>query len=125
MAKVSNIKQPATPAKPAPGKGVSFVAPSALSLDVGRRVVEESVESVNIDDEINTLTERTTRIKGKAIQELFESFIKAAKNDPSITLAAIRGNDKAAKEILRQKLDVAIGLRIAQRGEDGIDKITM
>jgi hypothetical protein len=129
MAKKTNVtpiteaKKMATEPKAAPGTGIAtYVNPKALSTEVGQKAVMAWKETKDIDNEIATLEEQNQKRKGAALKLLTMAFIKAATNDKTIVLEHVYKDKSTEQRELRQKMEVAIGLKVVKRGEDGVER---
>jgi hypothetical protein len=109
----------------AASKAVGFVASSALSLDVGEKAVKAFK---GVDTALNTAKdniERAERGKRETLKDLTQAFTKAALNDKRIVLADQYSDEKKVIEAMNERLRVAIGIKVVQRGEDGTEKIVL
>jgi hypothetical protein len=126
MAKSPATKAPESTKPMATNTAVaSYVNPGALSLDVGEKAVKAFKSVKDTDQTISDLMNENAAKKGQTLAYLTEAFVKAALNDKTILLANIHKDEKALQKTLRQKLDVAIGVKQVTRGEDGTEKFTM
>lgn len=121
-------KKPATVApqstKPmAKETALSYVSPKAMSVDVGEKAVKAFKVTKDHDQQIADMVQQNTAQKGQTLAMLTEAFFVAATNDKNIKLGAIHSDQAADLKDLRQRLEVAIGIKIASRGDDGVEKI--
>lgn len=125
MAKAATKTASTKPMAKDTSKAVGFVNPSAMSADVGRKAMESFGEAKMADDQIRELSNENTRRKGQTLMSLTMSFVKAAKEDKNINLADINSDKKEDASRCRAKLEVAVGIKIATKNEDGTDKLTL
>jgi hypothetical protein len=102
---------------------VAYVNPKAMMIDVGEKAVIAFKATKDTDEQISKLAEQNTAQKGQTLAMLTEAFYHAAVNDKNVRLADIHSDQATSLKELRQRLEVAIGMKIASRGEDGIEKI--
>ena len=102
---------------------LSYVNPKAMSVDVGKKAVEAFKATKDVDAQISELAQQNTAQKGQTLAMLTEAFFVAATNDKNIKLADIHSDQNATLKELRQRLEVAIGMKIVNRGDDGVEKI--
>ena len=125
MAKAATKTASTKPMAKDTSKAVAFINPNALSTDVGRIAMENFGEAKIADDQIRELTSENTRRKGQTLMSLTQSFVKAAMADKSVILGDINSDKKDDVTRLRSKLEVAVGIKIATKGEDGTDKLSL
>ena len=104
---------------------VGYVAPGALSLEVGRKAMEDFGEAKIADEQIKELNSENVRRKGQTLKDLTMAFVKAANNDKTIILGDVNSDKKDDAGRLRSKLEVAVGIKVATKNEDGTDKLTL
>jgi hypothetical protein len=104
-------------------KALSYVNPKAMSIDVGEKAIKAFKATKDIDQQISDLTQQNQTQKGQTLAMLTEAFFKAATEDKNIKLGNINHDVAADLKDLRQRLEVAIGIKVAARGEDGVEKI--
>ena len=95
----------------------SYVNPKALAVDVGMKAVKAFLQTKTTDDKINELMQQNTMQKGQTLAMLTEAFYHAATNDKTIKLENIRFDVKEDLSALRQKLEVAVGIKIETSSE--------
>lgn len=101
-----------------------YVAPAAMSADVGRKVIEHLGGTFGEITELrDQLAEVETR-KASQLLLLTQAFVKAAANDKRINLTALNVKSEKPEDVkeLRQQLEVAIGLRTVSLNPDGTRK---
>ena len=126
MAKTPGTKAPeSTKPMAATGQALSYVNPNALSTDVGEKAVMTLKSVKDVDQKIADMADENSRKKGQTLAKLTEAFVKAAVNDKTIVLRNIHSETGAEQKTLRQKLDVAIGIKIVSRGEDGTERFNL
>jgi hypothetical protein len=106
-------------------RAIAFVSPTAMSVDVGERAMAAFKNSKELDAQISELTQSNQVKKYETLKSLTMSFVKAAQADKTIDLGKIHSDVDKEVSQLRQKLDVAIGIRTATRNEDGTDKLSL
>jgi hypothetical protein len=77
------------------------------------------------DRDVSELQHKNAMIKGQTNAMLTEAFVHAAMADKNIKLAVINTEDQSALKDLRSRLEVAVGIKIASRGDDGIEKVVL
>ena len=127
MAKTSAQKaatQAPDSTNPTATKGaLSYVSPKAMSVDVGEKAVKAFKVTKDQDQQIADLQQQNTAQKGQTLAMLTEAFFIAANNDKNVKLGNIHSDAAADLKDLRSRLEVAVGIKIAKRGEDGTEKI--
>jgi hypothetical protein len=125
MAKKPNpaTKAPESTKPMAKETALSYVNPKAMSVDVGEKAVKAFKATKDVDSQISELSQQNTAQKGQTLAMLTEAFFIAATNDKNIRLGDIHSDENATLKNIRQRLEVAIGLKIASRGDDGVEKI--
>jgi hypothetical protein len=103
--------------------GLSYVNPKAMSIDVGEKAVAAFKVTKETDDKISQMASENTAQKGQTLAMLTEAFFIAATNDKNVKLGNIHSDVAADLKDLRSRLEVAIGIKIASRGDDGVEKI--
>jgi hypothetical protein len=92
--------------------GIVAVKRSALSVDVGPRVIHalwnNSSREMEITDELNQLQGRK---QYEQLSQLTMAIIKAARADKSIDLSVLYEGEKKAMEKLNNQLGIALGFR--------------
>lgn len=83
----------------------------ALSLDVGPAAIAAMVKSDQDRGNIDKLNREIESRDFTALSMLTQGIVKAANADSQITLGAIFGEDKKAKEALYDQLMIAIGVK--------------
>lgn len=128
MAKSTTVNKAKAPkmAQATTNQALAYVSPKALSVDVGEKAVKAFMATKQTDEKISELTNQNLQQKGQTLAMLTKAFVNAALNDKNIKLEIARLDDQKGKEAsdLRQRLEVAVGIKHAQRGEDGVEKIT-
>ena len=131
MAKKSNV----TPIKEAPkmaqaeqvkpSTALAYVNPKALSADVGEKAVMAWKATKEMEDQISDLEAQTNKTKGAALKMLTLAFVKAATVDKSIKLEDIYLEKSEKLRDLRQRCEVVVGIKVARKGEDGVERYEM
>jgi len=100
------------------GTGLYALKGSAVSLDVGPRVINEWFKD---DIKIDALTNEINTLKGQKrydrLADLTLAIVKAAEHDDKIDLTATVSTDKKAKEKLNNLLGVALGFKEVKQAE--------
>jgi hypothetical protein len=144
MAKMAKTTKPAktnvvtpsnvTPIKEAPKmaqaqtetkQAVAYVNKNALSTDVGQKAVMAWKATKDTEKQITDLAEDNARRKGAALKMLTLAFIKAATADKNIKLEDVYLEKSAKLNDLRQRCEVAVGIKVAKKGEDGVERYEM
>jgi hypothetical protein len=137
MAKKANpVKSNVTPIKETPkmaeaqkvepkGTAVAYVNPKALSTDVGEKAVMAWKATKDVETQIADLEDQNNRQKGHALKILTLAFAKAAAIDKSIDLSAIYLEKNEKNRDLRQRCEVVVGIKVAKKGEDGVERYEM
>jgi hypothetical protein len=94
-----------------------------MMVDVGQKAVAAFKITKETDAEIAELAQKNTAQKGQTLAMLTEAFYHAAVNDKNVKLGNIHSDAATDLKDLRQRLEVAIGIKIATRNEDGTEKI--
>lgn len=124
MAKAAKTKQPeSTKPMAKEEKSLSYVAPKAMSVHIGEEAVKAFKATKDTDAQISELSQENAQRKGKTLTMLTKAFYNAAVNDKNIRLADIHSEQGSTLKDLRQRLDVVVGIKVVQRGEDGVEKI--
>jgi len=114
---------PASTRPAAKETALSYVSPKAMSVDIGEKAVLAFKATKDTDEEINRLSTENRAQKGQTRAMLTEAFFIAANNDKNIKLGNIHSDAAADQKDLRQRLEVAVGIKVASRGDDGVEKI--
>ena len=125
MAKKPATKQPESTKPMAKETALAYVNPKAMSIDVGKKAVEAFKATKDVDAQISELAQQNTAQKGQTLAMLTEAFFIAANNDKNVKLADIHSDQAATLKELRQRLEVAIGMKVVNRGTDGVEKIVL
>jgi hypothetical protein len=123
MAKKPETVAPKSTKPLAKEQSLAYVNPKAMSVDVGEKAVKAFKTTKDNDQQIADMVQQNTAQKGQTRAMLTEAFFVAATNDKNIKLGNIHSDVAADLKELRQRLEVAIGIKIASRGEDGVEKI--
>jgi hypothetical protein len=129
--KTTNAKTNVTPIKETPKMAEAtkvpqaYVNKNALSADVGQKAVMAWKATKDTDQKIAELSETNNRQKGTALKMLTLAFVKAASNDKSIKLEDVYLEKSAKLTELRTKCEVAVGIKVAKKGEDGVERYEM
>ena len=102
---------------------LSYVSPKAMSVDVGEKAVRAFKVTKDQDQQIADLQQQNSAQKGQTLAMLTEAFFVAANNDKNIKLGNIHSDAATDLRDLRSRLEVAVGIKIAKRGDDGVEKI--
>jgi hypothetical protein len=105
-------------------KAVGFVLANAISADVGEKALANLKGAMETDAEISDLTFQSDKKKYLTLALMTDAFVKAAKADKRIDLGDVLKDGKTWG-VLREKLEVVMGVRIINRSEDGAEKITL
>lgn len=103
-------------------KAVGFVLANAISADVGEKAFVNMKSSMEVDDEISTLAFQNDKKKHLTLALMTDAFVKAAKSDKRIDLGDVLKDGKIWG-VLREKLEVVLGVRVINRADDGAEKI--
>jgi hypothetical protein len=120
---IQETKEVAEQAKSA--TAVAYVNPKALALDVGEKAVMAWKNSKDVEAQIADLTDENTKKKGAALKMLTLAFAKAASIDKNIRLEDIYLEKSEKLRDLRQRCEVVVGIKVAKRGEDGVERYEM
>jgi hypothetical protein len=123
MAKVAKTEAPKSTKPMAKETALSYVNPKAMMVDVGEKAVMAFKTTKDIDAEIADKMQENQARKGQTLSMLTEAFYHAAVNDKNIHLAKAYSEAGADLKDIRQRLEVAVGIKIASRAEDGTEKI--
>jgi hypothetical protein len=123
MAKKPETTAPKSTKPLAKEQALAYVSPKAMSVDVGEKAVKAFKVTKDHDQQIADMVQQNTAQKGQTLAMLTEAFFIAATNDKNIKLGNIHSDAAADLKDLRSRLEVAIGIKIASRGEDGVEKI--
>jgi hypothetical protein len=104
---------------------VAYVNKNAISADVGQKAVMAWKATKDTDQKISELSEQNNRQKGAALKMLTLAFIKAAQADKNIKLEDVYLEKSAKLTDLRQRCEVAVGIKVARKGEDGVERYEM
>lgn len=122
------VKPGAAPASTAPmAKNTAvapYVAPAAMSADVGQKVLLQYGQAYEEGVELKDQLQKVETRQRSQLLLLTEAFVKAAKNDKRINLTALNVKSEKPDDVkeLRQQLEVAIGLRTVAMNADGTRK---
>jgi hypothetical protein len=125
MSKNAKAATASTSKKTAEPKAVAFIAANALSTDVGAKAMEAFRISKNEDAKIAELSQENTKRKGETLKTLTLAFVKAATADKNIRLADCQSDTEKQVRALREKLEVAVGIRTVAQNADGTNKIEL
>lgn len=125
MAKATKTEAPKATRPMAKETALSYVNPKAMMIDVGEKAVAAFKVTKELDEKIAFEAQQNTARKGQTLAMLTEAFFHAAVNDKNIHLAKIHSDAGADTKDVRQRLEVAVGIKIASRGEDGTEKIVL
>lgn len=103
----------------------AYVNPKALSADVGQKAVLAWKNTKDTQEKILEMSEQNKQQKGAALKLLTMAFVKAATEDKNIKLEDIYLEKSAKLNDLRQRCEVAVGIKVAKRGEDGVERYEM
>lgn len=126
MAKKAVVK-PVTPIKETPkmakeSTAIAYVNPKALSIDVGEKAVKAWKATKDTEEKITELSEQNNAQKSQTLKMLTLAFVKAAQNDPNVKLADVYRDKSEVQRDIRQRCEVAVGIKIAKKGEDGVER---
>jgi hypothetical protein len=134
MAKMSKIIQAKTPSevktmavvqtatKPAPKPSTAvaaFLREEAMSKDVGVKVLAGLSKSTLDLQDAEDVLDTAKRKQNGHLGSLMHAFWKAARNDPSIKIGDAFSEQKPLLKDLRQRLEVAVGLKERKVNDDG------
>jgi hypothetical protein len=102
---------------------LSYVNPKAMSIDIGEKAVAAFKQTKDDDQQIADMQAQNRVQKGQTLAMLTEAFFVAATNDKNVKLGNIHSDVAADQKDLRTRLEVAIGIKIASRNDDGTEKI--
>jgi hypothetical protein len=122
---VPDIKKEAPKMAQAQTQAVAYVNKNALSTDVGQKAVMAWKQTKDVDAQITELSEQNNRQKGAALKMLTLAFIKAAQADKNIKLEDVYLEKSAKLTDLRQRCEVVVGIKVAKKGEDGVERYEM
>jgi|SRR5215471_13633255 len=99
----------------------TYVAASALSTDVGQKAVAAFTPLWGEEKhKLEQMQNAAKTSKGATLHYLTMAFIKAAKNDKGVKLTDIYAETTTqAYKDLKLKLEVALGIRVVRKQEDG------
>ncbi len=106
-------------------KAVSFLAANAMSADIGKKAMEDFGVAKQTDAAISEMTAENSARKGATLKALTLAFVKAATADKGVNLGHVQSDVDKEVSQLRQKLEVAVGIRVANRQPDGTDKVEL
>lgn len=106
----TKAKKPGTK-KAAPTRELIVVKTGALSLDVGPTILATLDKTAKDEAKAQTILSEVSDKRYDALSNLTLAVIKAAKADPSVSLAAVFADDRKAISKLNDQLCIAIGLR--------------
>jgi hypothetical protein len=106
-------------------QAVAYINPKALATDVGEKAVMAWKQTQDVEDQISDLVDQNTRRKGDALKMLTLAFAKAASIDKNIRLEDIYLEKSEKLRDLRQRCEVVVGIKVAKKGEDGVERYEM
>lgn len=109
--------------KPMAKLPTTYVNPKAMAINVGEKAVQAFKMTKDLEQQRLDIVDRVNAVAGQTNAMLTETFFNAAKADPSIKLGDIHAEDERSTKELRQKLEVAVGIKVATVNDDGTVKV--
>lgn len=101
------------------GSAIVMVKKSALSVDVGPKVLATMAKITDVETDIQNLGEELKAKRYDMLAQLTAAIVKAAKADDSIDLSATFDGDSKRMTSLNDRLGIALGFReIVQTSAD-------
>jgi hypothetical protein len=104
--------------EPKPQAIIPIIKQSAMSLDVGPRVISGLMQVSETEAEANKLMSQVANKRYDLLAQLTQGIVKAAKADKTISLAAYFSKDPKQVNAVNDQLGLALGFRkVASVGE--------
>lgn len=105
------VKVPAREAKPSTALAIPTIAKGALSKDLGPMIIAGLAKTQRDETQAKQIIAGVQTKSQALLSQLTMGIVKLALADKTVNLAAIFGDDKAAKVLLGNQIGLALGYR--------------